>query len=412
MRSTRKIKTSDPVASVASKSFFGATQSSSFFSAPVGLQKQTAPAKALAKFSVPDFKKAFPIFDFNYNVAGPVPNTGTLFIVHRVHMKYPKAMSKSERTTFESDFVKSVHDKWSNKHLLSLTEPGFSLYQCNVDVSAKVVADAKDAQTVITVVKPVGADRIRSNVSGNRDTARLDYRDPTIETSGSNFDADLIKDVGNFDFDSATINQDCQKDIDEIISYINTIPKNPAGSRFSVTLIGRASSEGTKSYNKKLSERRIDAVSQILGKLPGIDDVVFTVAAGESGATASSEFRKVTVGIVDETKNKPANTPHNVATHEFGHMIGLGDEYPEEEPGKSKEPTFLGDKPRFYESIKELIDEDAANELVLKRSPSIMSAGNEVRRGHYITFVAAMNQMTRPEIEHATGNKNAKWSVL
>jgi hypothetical protein len=40
-----------------------------------------------------------------------------------------------------------------------------------------------------------------------------------------------------------------------------------------------------------------------------------------------------------------------------------------------------------------------------------MARGNEVKRGHYLMFVAALDIMTRPEIEKAAGNKDAKWNV-
>jgi len=41
-----------------------------------------------------------------------------------------------------------------------------------------------------------------------------------------------------------------------------------------------------------------------------------------------------------------------------------------------------------------------------------MSMGNEVKRGHYVMFAAAIDKMTRPEIEKATGKKDAKWMVF
>ena len=41
-----------------------------------------------------------------------------------------------------------------------------------------------------------------------------------------------------------------------------------------------------------------------------------------------------------------------------------------------------------------------------------MAHGNEVKRGHYAFFVGALDIMTRPEIEAATGKKDAKWIVF
>ena len=148
------------------RSFFGNNPQSSFFAAPANTVQQQ-PAQKLPEFSAKQFVNGnFANFDAQYDVVGPKPSTGTLFISHGVHMKYPATMDKAERTTFENDFVKSVHNGWSNKHLLTLNEPGFSPYQCNVDVSTHVEEKPEDAHTVIDVVKPKANEkRFRSRVS-------------------------------------------------------------------------------------------------------------------------------------------------------------------------------------------------------------------------------------------------------
>ena len=400
----------------AKKRFFGNAPAAAFFGAPPGVI-QRHPAPKLPEFSVGNFEKDYAFFNAKYQVMGPVPKTGTLFISHGVYMKYPSTMTKPERTTFETDFVKRIHNIWSNKHLLTLNEPGFSPYQCDVDVSAHLEANPNDAHTVINVRKPenLAASRPQSNVSApfkrmnskTTHTANLDFRDPTIDKDTSISDPDFVREVGSFDFDSDKINADCKKDIDAIVTFINAIP-TPARDqcRYTLILTGRASSEGGTRHNKKLSEKRLDAVANALNGLPGMC-ISWNDAAGEAGAIPGPEYRRVTVGVIDETKNRSSKAKHNVAAHEFGHMISLGDEYV-----NAEEERYFNDKPRHYELIKEIIDEDAANELLVKNSASIMAAGNEVKRGHYIMFVAAIDSMTRPEIEQATGKKDVKWNVV
>ena len=420
--SKRRNETATLTSSGIRRSFFGNNPQSSFFAAPSNtLQQQPAPK--LPEFSVKHFVNGnFANFDAQYDVIGPKPSTGTLFISHGVHMNYPKHMTKGERTTFENDFVRSVHNGWSDKHKLSLNEPGFSPYECKVDVNAHIEDEPKDAHTVIDVIKPKANEkRFRSRVSGatkkedseTTHKAKMDFRDPTVEEDTKIDEADLIQQVGSFDFDSDVINKDCQEDIQKIKDFINAIPKpdDPEECTFSLHLVGRASSEGNAAYNKKLSEKRMKAVEKELESLSGLCFSV-TEAAGEVEATTGGEFRRVNVGVFISRKDKKSKTKQNVAAHEFGHMIGLGDEYIDT---KGEIPNsrikFFGDDPTHFDAVKQVVDEDAANELRIQNSESIMSRGNEVKRGHYVMFVAALDIMTRPEIEKATGNKDAKWSV-
>jgi outer membrane protein OmpA-like peptidoglycan-associated protein len=389
-----------------------------------GLSPILSSAPALPEFSINHFVNGnFANFDAQYDVIGPVPAIGTLFISNRVHMNYPKSMKKDEQTTFENDFVKSVHDKWSNKYLLTLNEPGFSPYQCNVDVISHIEKDPDNAHTVIDVVKPkLSEKRFRSRVSRidkkkNSETtqkAKLDFRDPTIEEQKTINEADFIRDVGNFDFDSDRINNDCQEDIDKITDFIkqNAPQQDPNVCTFSLQYTGRASSQGDKFYNKKLSERRIKSVEKILESLPGLC-LSISVAAGEEEATEDAEFRRVSVGVFLENSQKPKNATQNVAAHEFGHMIGLGDEYVETVPEiPGSRAKFFGDKPTHYDLVKSIIDDTAADELIIQDSSNIMARGNDVKRGHYVFFVAAIDIMTRPEIQKATGKPDAKWNVI
>lgn len=406
----------------ARRNFFGNGPQTSFFSSANTLQRQPAPK--LPEFSVGHFVNGnFAFFDAQYDVNGPVPKIGTLFISHGVHMNYPKNVPKSEQTTFENDFVKSVHDKWSNQHLLALMEPGFSSYMCNVDVSAHVEQDPKDAHTVIDVVKPKPTEkRFRSRVTGvekkegseTTHKAKMDLRDPTVEENTKIDEADLIQQVGNFDFDSDIINADCKEDINKIKDFIKTIPKaEESGSNaFTLRLVGRASSQGSKEYNKKLSDRRVKSVFKELDTFGGLG-ITIMEAAGEEEATESADFRRVNVGVFISNPDKAKTSTQNVAAHEFGHMIGLGDEYVETKPEiPNTRVKFFGDNPTHFDAVKDLVDEDAAKELLIQDSTNIMSRGNVVKRGHYVMFVAAIDFMTRPEIEKATGKKDAKWLVF
>ena len=103
----------------------------------------------------------------------------------------------------------------------------------------------------------------------------------------------------------------------------------------------------------------------------------------------------------------------DVAAHEFGHMIGLGDEYVDTAPKvPGARAKFFGDKPTHFDLAKAAVDDAAANESIIQDSDNIMAKGNEVKREHYAFFAAAIDVMTRPEIQQATGKPGAKWNVI
>jgi hypothetical protein len=158
-----------------------------------------------------------------------------------------------------------------------------------------------------------------------------------------------------------------------------------------LVLTGRASSEGKKKYNEGLAERRTQAVADYLS--PDLGEAI-RVFAGETHATTEEKFRRVDVQYFHpDRKNLPLS--QNTAAHEAGHMFGLGDEYVEEKPKESDMlPKFVADKPTHYGAVETLLGTETADDLLVQNSGSIMSHGSEVNRGHYVSFLAAINRMT------------------
>ena len=89
-----------------------------------------------------------------------------------------------------------------------------------------------------------------------------------------------------------------------------------------IKVIGRASATGDPARNQTLSEQRARAVASYLqaNGLTGSIDRVTEVGAGTEGATEDAEWRRVDIIV-------GSGEAQNTAAHEFGHMIGLGDEY-------------------------------------------------------------------------------------
>jgi hypothetical protein len=107
-------------------------------------------------------------------------------------------------------------------------------------------------------------------------------------------------------------------------------------------------------------------------------------------AGVTSPHRVSSSGAVDAADQRVHITPsvsaryinfQDVSAHEFGHMIGLPDEYPE---GARK----IGDKLRTYDRLVKAFGQDYADQVgkVTPSTASIMHGGNQVRVQHYIHF--------------------------
>jgi hypothetical protein len=126
-----------------------------------------------------------------------------------------------------------------------------------------------------------------------------------------------------FDQDSDRI-EDYRKDA--IRSFAMKFNARSAVGGLPVDVTGRASAEGTEEHNRRLSLRRANAVADVLRGPDGLAladiRIVSIVGTGEEGTTEDPEWRRVDIFV---------GADQATAAHEFGHMIGLGDEYPTEE---------------------------------------------------------------------------------
>lgn len=77
--------------------------------------------------------------------------------------------------------------------------------------------------------------------------------------------------------------------------------------------------------------------------------------------------------------DKGASEKQKGAVHEFGHMIGLGDEYPDGRAGVDHAA---------------LVKTALGTTLSEGKTNDIMSSGNSIEKQHYITFLEALQSVT------------------
>ena len=376
--------------------------------------KETTIPKKLPRFEF-DQKSLPPDKSENFNATyfpvEPVPREGTLLISLLVHLEF-EGSSKEEEEKFEKDFINSVSKAWSTDSsglLLHLTDQLFSEYKCNVEVDILTISDPSSAHFDIKVIKaPKG---FRSSVDRPSHKATLDVKDPTrnedhtgkaLKEGNKHGPFDFVRQVGNFKLNSAEITPAIRVQLRQIESqFQDLIPAERPSSQglpenLNLFFRGRASSQGKTDHNEKLAKNRAENVKKQLLSDLGWDDspLYFVESFGEENASNNANFRRVDIEIIDTAKPAP-NLQQNTAVHEAGHMFGLGDEYVEETPkDKDEVPKFVGDKPTHYDEVSKLMGKDAADELLVQNSASVMSVGGKIKRGHYVFFLKALNEIT------------------
>ncbi|MGF2413312.1 MAG: hypothetical protein ACQUYJ_13355, partial [Ferruginibacter sp.] len=400
--------------------FFGNNVTNNFFAPSLNPAQLTGQPASLSTFSSDHFVSGnSPNFDVHYFVNGPSPKTGTLFINHNAFFKFETKITAEEQSQFIKDFSEKVHDTWSNKHLLSLKVPGFSNYQCNVDVSISAVDKPADAHTVIDVKNELKRANVKGTtpVAGSETTheAKMAKKDAADEPIHNVDQFDHARQVGSFNIGKTELKDcpDCEQGISEVVKIIKGIKPmdDPEQRNLSITYVGRASSDGDIKLNKELGQKRAKAVADKVEQEASPFGLAFITTKGEEHATTEAKFRRVDVLIDDKHTTESSMESQSTAAHEFGHMINFGDEYVEETKDKELNNSirFRGEKPRHYDDVAKMVDKAAADELYIGDNSSIMSVGGDIKRGHYAYFVDALNKITAHQLPANTGGNN--WKV-
>jgi hypothetical protein len=389
-----------------------------------GVAPPPAPVPDKPKFVFTAVSQPGTRFDSEYVPVGPLPAVGQLNInlwVHITYRDFTRAMMRqpdfrghrftreqiadfawtpAEQEGFETGFISSVQAGWGGKHSLHLDDPAFSEYRANVNVNVISVSDPGIAHMKITAQKvPRGAPRFRSFVSG--DTATLDIRDPSEPETHSPFQRRIVRQIGPFAQDSADLAPvltQVQGVVDQMRPLQSaTETDSLLGKNWAVGFLGRSSSPGDERHNRDLGLSRAQAVAtEVASRLARPVGSANVSSVGERNASADPGFQRVDVTVLPAVDGVPQRTEmtQNVAAHEAGHMFGLGDEYVDERPPAGSVPKFQGDKPSHHGDVESIVGTDAADELLVQNSGSMMSTGGEVKRGHYVYFVQALNQLT------------------
>jgi outer membrane protein OmpA-like peptidoglycan-associated protein len=157
-----------------------------------------------------------------------------------------------------------------------------------------------------------------------------------------------------------------------------------------IRLVGHASSDGDADYNQRLAGRRAANVEAGLRGLGIVGDInrITDSSEGETGATTDAAWRRVDIII----GNGEAQT---VGAHEFGHIIGLDDEYATQPGGLISGTGNAPGTPVAHNDVNNnSLGDVQIDGAVAENNDNIMSLGTVVRPQHYSTFHNALQIVT------------------
>lgn len=316
----------------------------------------------------------------------------------------------SQQRQFERDYIANVTALWSLQHSFQSTKPCWPFTAHPLVYPAAVESDS-DAHFKVDVYKmsdPTGHRRssFRARNPGTADwqgSGELDEHDVINEPDkqsqavarterqrleraiGSASASPVLFEQGNSEVNAADTAR--LRALATVIKH-----KAPSDPVIPIRIDGYASAEGQGAFNQRLSENRATAVRDIL-QAAGVPQPLVPSARGPIGAPGDAANRKVELHPDTAFETRYSGNTFSPAAHEFGHAIGLPDEYANHLTGNlgQKQTDFI----------------DLANAASVRppdrwgqgdRTASVMSVGVDVLPRHYLTLWEALGEMTRPDI--------------
>jgi outer membrane protein OmpA-like peptidoglycan-associated protein len=330
-------------------------------------------------------------FDVLYSPAGR-----QMDVTVKVKFEFPDVTGttdadKKVMDDYRANYISQVQKAWSKRYQFqNVREPQEAWKKLNPVTVNVQVQEVKSNQHFLiqAYIKKTGTAQVSGGNSGAFNKTELFKGDdtPTARFNPGTEQGELAR-VARINpspilFDNNKA--DIKADVTPKLSFMATYMKRISNPKFDITITGHANNTGTKTYNQGLAEQRAKNVETAL-KAGGLTNHnMSSSSAGSTGATAGAEWRKVDINVKIPAgwKNEQDVTPH-----EFGHMIGLGDEYG---GGANAKATH-------YDLVVKAFGKEYADQVAKRGDTdyaSIMEGGNDVRIQHYVTFWEALCETT------------------
>ena len=321
----------------------------------------------------------------------------------------------AEQQDFKQQFIGRVSARWSAQHTMVSTKPCWD-FRAVPFVTPVEVADDSDAHYVATVHKSPGpgidyqsgvndpdvahperaatADLWQSDVREESDfnssqvaTAERQRLESALAASGA---SPVL--FGN---DDDTIDAAQQGQLTAFADAAKR--KNPSDPSIPLQVDGFASLDGDATHNQDLSDRRAVAVRTHLAR-EGVPQPIGVLGHGPVGVAGDALSRRADISVDHTFETTYTSNRYSVGEHEFGHMLGLPDEYLNATTG------VLGTQQTLYSGL--VTSAGVQGPAVWGAdTASQMSNGIDVLPRHYVTLWEALGRMTDPHI------RQGEWSI-
>lgn len=347
----------------------------------------------------------------------------------------------AEESSFQTQFQSRVMARWSMQHKFISTKPCWDFSAHPVVYPLFVKATENPHFNVTTHKSPGPGIDYKSSVdnvpigatpsyTGTANLWQSDVRtDPDFNSSDvatserRRIEAAISSsDVSNVLFEqNKDLIRPAQKSALQRFAHIIK-QKSPSDPLIPLSLAGFASSEGRRSRNEDLSLDRAMAVEDLL-RAQGVKQPLFSIGFGPTGAPNDATNRKVEIEADKTFEAGYSSNRYSVGEHEFGHMLGLDDEYVDNitkgriasafkalglsslYSGDLQSDIRNGQTQRDYAKLIRKANVPMPSGGFGVDTSSVMAAGIDVLPRHYVTMWEALGKMTTPHI------KSNEWKI-
>lgn len=346
---------------------------------------------------------------FTYVQAADTPPLGTIISMALAGQDISRFFwSEAEKSQFATDYVQRSSDRWSFAHTFRSTKPCWP-FIAQPHVTPRVVEDASNAHFDVTVHKTSGPGIDYLSVFRPQNPGTPGWRG-----SGDLYSSDVRE---NVDFGSASVASSERRRLERAVTAAQVSPiqfaqnsavvqppyvarlrslaeamraKNPSDPAVPMVCNGFASAEGGREHNERLAEQRAEAVANEL-RAASVPQPLVVSGRGPIGAPNEAASRKVEIAPSTSFEATYSTNRYSVGEHEFGHALGLPDEYLNNTSGA------LGTWQTDFVNLARAAGVEPPDQWG-DRTSSQMSTGVDVLPRHYLTIWEALGHMTQPDI--------------